>query len=95
MLGDAHKSCLNARFITRNQATMNSAEITYVIASSAALYLSALALGATPVSAAPTRPATESSAPGTSPLLSRGALFLDAAPERTIRSAPLGVRLRA
>lgn len=29
--GDAHKSCPNARFITCNQATMNSAEITYVI----------------------------------------------------------------
>lgn len=39
MPGDAHKSCLNARFITRNQATMNSAEITYVIVSRRCLLL--------------------------------------------------------
>lgn len=43
MPGDAHKSCPNARFITCNQATMNSAEITYVIFKlAAAFYLSFL-----------------------------------------------------
>lgn len=43
MRGGAHKSCLNVQFITRNQADMNSTEITNVIGASA-LYLSALAL---------------------------------------------------